>query len=221
MKELNERISSIKKSLFENKIKPSLQYIGAIGAVITGIAYLILICVMIFGFKAQSVTQTLTFAIANGIAGLIIMQFMKIQGISFAKNLAENIPILEKYNRTKTKDKKTHSIKYYWITSLIKDILVKALSIVLFTASIIYIVIEGSGNYALLAMAVVNLLMFICFGMLSLVSSYDFFNERHIPYVIEKLEEINLEKEIKHDNTSEWRPIEESSGAGSEEQAGH
>lgn len=184
-----------RKNAFESKVKPLLTYVGTLGAILTSIAYIILVVVLIFGFKAQSLTQTLIFAIANGIAGVVIMQFLKIQGISFAKSVDENKKVLTEYYNTQTKDKKVHSIKYFWLTTIIKDITIKAVSIIILTTCVIYIVIEGSQNYLLLAMAVVNILMFICFGMLSLSSAYDFFNEQHIPYVKERLSEIYEERE--------------------------
>ena len=184
-----------RKTTFETNIKPLLTYVGTLGAILTSIAYIILVIILIFGFKAQSLTQTLIFAIANGIAGVVIMQFLKIQGISFAKSIDENKKVLTEYYNTQTKDKKVHSIKYFWLTTIIKDIAVKAVSIIILTTCVIYIVIEGSQNYLLLAMAVVNILMFICFGMLSLSSAYDFFNEQHIPYVKERLGEIYEERE--------------------------
>lgn len=197
-----------RKTTFESKIKPILTYIGTIGAVITSIAYIVLVVIMIFGFKAQSITQTLIFAVANGVAGVIVMQFLKIQGISFAKTLPENAGLLKEYYSTKTKDKENHSIKYFWITSIIKDVAIKAVSIVAFTASVIYVVIEGSQNYLLLAMAVVNILMFFCFGMLSLTSAYDFFNEDYIPYIKERLEEINKVKERESEEAAAKRQEE-------------
>lgn len=184
-----------RKTTFEATVKPMLTYVGTIGAIMSAIAYIVLVCVLIFGFKAQSLTQTITFAIANGVAGIVIMQFLKIQGISFAKTLEDNKKTLTEYYNTKTKDKKTHSITYYWTTSLIKDIGIKALSMVMMTTSVIYIVIEGNRNYLLLAMAIVNLLMFMCFGLLSLSNAYDFFNEQQIPYIKERLAEYYAEQE--------------------------
>ena len=56
------------------------------------------------------------------------------------------------------------------------------------TVGLVYIVIVGSNDYNLLLLAVVNLLMFICFGFLSLVNAYDFFNQRHVPYMLDQLE---------------------------------
>jgi len=188
---------------FENKIKPMLTYVGTVGAVLTVIAYIILVVVLIFGFKAQSITQTIVFAIANGVAGVVVMQFLKIQGISFAKSIEANKDILTEYYNTQTKDKKSKSIKYYWITSVIKDVAVKAISIIVLTTCVIYIVIEGSQNYLLLAMALVNILMFLCFGLLSLTSAYDFFNNEHIPYIKERLKEYYEETMAKDKEVSD------------------
>ena len=188
---------------FENKIKPMLTYVGTVGAILTVIAYIILVVVLIFGFKAQSITQTIVFAIANGVAGVVIMQFLKIQGISFAKSIEVNKDILTEYYNTQTKDKKSRSIKYFWISSVLKDIVLKAISIIVLTTCVIYIVIEGSQNYILLAMAVVNILMFLCFGLLSLTSAYDFFNNEHIPYIKERLKEYYEEAMAKDKEVSD------------------
>ena len=172
------------KKIFEEKIKPILTYVGTIGAILTSVAYIITIVVLIVGFKAQkNLNESIVFSIVSALIGIVIIQFMKIQGIEFAKQLPENQEILKLYNNTQTVDKKPHSIKYYWITSVIKDIVIKGTSMCLTTAAIIYIVIEGSQDWNMFLLAIVNLVMFICFGMLTLTSSYDFYNDRHIPYI--------------------------------------
>ena len=185
-----------RKSFFENKIQPILQYIGVIGATLMSIMYIITVVILIIGFKAQSIQNTIVFAIINAIVGLIIMQFLKIQGISFAKNLPENIEIVKQYYNTKTKDKKIQSIKYYWTSSLIKDIIFKGLSIAFTTAGIIYIVIVGSNDYTLLLLALVNLILFICFGLLALNNAYEFYNNKHVPYMQEMIKNKITKKEI-------------------------
>lgn len=174
-------------NFFEKRIKPALLYIGSIGAVLTSIAYVALVCILIFGFLAHSATQTLVFAIINAIIGLIIMQFLKVQGQDFAKSIPSNKVILDEYYRTKTKDKKLHSMKYFWIKTIITDFITKGVSIALTTIGIIYIVITGSQDYTLLILAFVNLVMFFCFGLLSLSKAYDFFNNEHMAYVQEQL----------------------------------
>ena len=185
-----------RRSFFEKRIQPILQYVGVIGAILMSIMYIITVVILIIGFKAQSIQNTIVFAIINAIVGLIIMQFLKIQGISFAKNLPENIEIIKQYYNTKTKDKKIQSIKYYWTSSLIKDFISKGLSIAFTTAGIIYIVIVGSNDYTLLLLALANLILFICFGLLALNNAYEFYNNKHVPYMQEMIKNKITKKEI-------------------------
>lgn len=185
-----------RRSFFEKRIQPILQYVGVIGAILMSIMYIIIVVILIIGFKAQTIQNTIVFAIINAIVGLMIMQFLKIQGISFAKNLPENIEIIKQYYNTKTKDKKIQSIKYYWISSLIKDFISKGLSIAFTTAGIIYIVIVGSNDYTLLLLALANLILFICFGLLALNNAYEFYNNKHVPYMQEMIKNKITKKEI-------------------------
>ena len=176
------------KNLFESKLKPLLQYIGTIGAVSMSVAYVITVFILIEGFRVNAFINIGIFAVVNAAVGFIIMQFLKIQGIAFAKNLPENKEILTEYYNTKTHDKKAHSIKFYWVISIIRDLIEKAFSVGIATFGLIYIVVEGCKDYNLLWLALVNLILFTCFGFLSLNSAYDFFNERHIPFIKEQLE---------------------------------
>lgn len=183
------------RKTFEEKIKPILTYIGTIGAILAGVMYMIVVFVLIFGFEAKSITQSIIFASVNAVIGLIIMFFLKVQGVSFAKELPENQEILKEYNKEKPK-KKSHSINYFWVSSTLKDVILKGLSVGLATMGIVYIVIEGSQDYNLLLLALANLILFACFGLLSLSSAYDFYNENHIPYI---QEQIQLRKEKQND----------------------
>ena len=181
------------KNTFETKIKPVLSYVGAIGAGLMCIAYIIVVFVLIRGFKATVIFNTLLFATVNAIVGFIILQFLKVQGISFAKLIPENDEVIKEYYSTKTKDKKPHSMQFYWATSVVKDIATKCLSVAITSAGLIYIIIQGSNDWNLLLLAIVNLIMFICFGFLSLVNAYEFFNNKFIPYMKEKIDETKTE----------------------------
>ena len=152
-----------------NKLLNLLKYIGIIGASISSIAYIFVVLVLINGFKVENNTQTLVFAIVNALVGFVILCFLKVQGEIFAKNLPENKKIIEEYYSHNTKDKKYHSIKYYWITSTIKDLCTKVLSVFISTFGIIYIVVVGSNDWNLLLLALVNLLLFISFDVPSLL----------------------------------------------------
>ncbi len=178
-----------KRTLFEKRILPILHYIGIIGASLMSIAYIFCVFVLINGFKAEALLQTTIFACVNAVVGFVIMQFLKIQGVSFAENLPENQEILQKYYRKKFKNKKLHSIKYFWATTVVKDAIIKCATLAITTIGVIYIVIQGSNDYNLLLLAFVNLIMFICFGFISLVKAYDFFNQQHMTFIIEKLKE--------------------------------
>lgn len=180
--------------VFENKIKPVLTYIGIIGASITSVAYIILMFILIKGFEYQQTVQTITFAVINAAVGLIIANFLKYQGISFAKELDQNRELVKEYYATKTKDKKNHSLGFFWATSLIKDILIKGLSIAFVTCGLIYIVIVGSNDWNLLLLAIVNLLLFICFGLLSLNKAYEYYNNIYVNYMKEQIKNKEIKK---------------------------
>lgn len=185
----------IEKTTLEKKILPILNYVGIIGAAIMTIAYIIAVFVLIRGFKAEALLQTTIFGCVNAATGFVIMQFLKIQGVSFAKMLPENEEIIKRYYKTKTKDKKVRSITFFWTTSVIKDIIIKCATLAATTIGLIYIVIQGSNDYNLLFLAIVNLLMFMCFGFISLVNAYDFYNQRHVPYMLEQLAKVDEKAE--------------------------
>lgn len=174
---------------FEEKIKPILTYIGIIGAVLTSIAYIIIMIVLIKGFKYQQTEQTIVFAIVNAGIGLIIANFLKYQGISFAKNLPGNQQITKDYYSLHTKDKKNHGLTFFWITTIVKDILIKGVTVIATTFGLIYIVIVGSNDWSLMFLAIVNLILFICFGLLALNKAYDYFNNIYVNYMKDKIKE--------------------------------
>ena len=210
----------IEKTTLEKKILPILNYVGIIGACIMVVAYIIAVFVLIRGFKAETLLQTSIFGCVNAATGFVIMQFLKIQGVSFAKMLPENEQIIKDYYQTKTKDKKVHSIKFFWTTSVIKDIIVKCLTLAATTVGLIYIVIQGSNDYNLLFLALVNLLMFVCFGFISLVNAYDFFNNNHVPYMKEQLAKVNEETKQDTPRLPEQTERMESQDQGGTEEVG-
>ena len=97
----------------EKRLINILKYVGIIGAAICSVAYIVVVLVLIQGFKAENTTQTVTFALVNAVVGFIILTFLKIQGESFAKNLPENKVISDLYYASQTRDKKYHSMKYF------------------------------------------------------------------------------------------------------------
>lgn len=192
-----QKFNEAKKSIFERLISPALYYIGLIGAILMCIAYIAVVIVLVVGFKQHELKGCIVFAAVNAVVGLIIMQLLKLQGTIFAKNLPENKAVIDEYYSLQTKDKKIRSIKFYWVTSVARDICIKGVGFGLSTVGIIYIVIKGSNDYALLLLALVNLIMFICFGIVALNNAFEFFNNRHMVYLKSKIDEVK--KENKND----------------------
>lgn len=197
------------QTFFEKKIKPILMYVGTIGAAFMSIAYIILMFVLVFGFNVQKdLSNSIIFAVINAVVGFLIMQMLKVQGIDFAKQLPENKKVLDEWNKNRVKTRRTHSLTFYWIKSTIGDAISKVISIAVTTAGIIYIVVEGSNDYNMLLLSAVNLIMFLCFGFISLVNAYDFFNTMHIPFIKEKLTEL-AENQQRSNKTQHIQPIDE------------
>lgn len=174
-------------TLFERRIKPVIQYVGAIGAALMSVSYIIIVFVLIWGFKVSLGPSQLVFAIVNAAVGFLILQFLKVQGISFAKS--ENAELVKRYYQRNKKPRKIRTTTFYWITSTVKDLCLKFATLAGATMGVLYIVVEGSNDYNLLLLAVANLIMFICFGLLSLNSAYDFYINNQVPFMMNKLKE--------------------------------
>lgn len=213
----------MKKDVFEEKIKPILTYIGAIGAGLTSIAYIILVVVLIKGFQFRQPTQTIVFAVANAAVGMIVASFLKYQGVSFAKGLPENQSIIEDYYKSHTRDKKNHSIQWFWFVTTIKDVIFKGVTIAASTLGLVYIVIVGSNDWSLMLMAIVNLVLFVCFGLLALNQAYEYYNNVYVNYMREQLTRAkdgyvkNDITEVINDDNSRRQATEEPAGTGREE----
>lgn len=188
--------------MFEKKIKPLLQYIGTIGATILSIIYMFVIGILIAGFKAHTWDQILVFAIINAAFGCLITFFLREQGRSFARNIPENDAVVKEYYGLLQKQKKYRTLRGYYISTTITDILGRATCVILGTLGIMWIVIQGTNDWMMAILAVVNLFLFICFGLLALAAMYDFYNTQWVPrmkYEIElrQTKKIKFEKEIK------------------------
>ena len=188
----------MEQTFFEKKLKPILLYMGTIVSVVMAIAYILVVFVLIEGFKVDKLLNTTVFSIITAAIGFCIMQMLKIQGQSFAKNLPANKEIIDKYSKREgEKERKYKALKRYWITSAISDATVKCLTLALTSIGMIYIMIEGSGDYSLLILAAVNLLMFAGFGLISLCKAYDFYNEEYVPYMLHEIDKYNKNDEEK------------------------
>lgn len=185
------------------KIRQALNYIGIIGASMMGVVYIIITIILVQGFTCQAdATNNIIFALINAVVGICITQMLKIQGITYARMVPENAEILKRYYNTRTKERKLRSITWYWCTSLAKDIGIKGVTVAGATFGIVYLVVNGSHDYHLILLAIANLIMFACFGLLAMNNAYDFYCNEHIPYLKNKLgrlKEVNDAKQERED----------------------
>lgn len=173
------------QSVFERRIKPIFLYIGFIASIIFSIAYVIVVAVMIMGLEAAPTIETFVgFLIANLVAGACIAISLMIQGQEFAKNIPENKKIVESY--MKKPEVKVHSMAYYWTFAILRVIFTRLLLLAAMTYIVIDICWQGNGQYTYFLMAFFNILMFFGFGSLGMVSMYDKFNTRYIPWILKQ-----------------------------------
>lgn len=176
----------MKPNIFETKIKPLFLYIGFIATFVFSIAYVIVIAVMIMGLETAPTIETFVgFLIANLITGACIAISLMIQGQDFAKAIPENKEILEQYYGRK--DVKLHSMTWYWTWAILKVIFTRLLMVAAMTYIVIDICWQGNGQYTYFLMALFNILMFLGFGSLGMVSMYDKYNNKYIPWLKQKL----------------------------------
>jgi hypothetical protein len=195
-KRKNEELSQAVKSL--------LLYAGFLGAIISALAYLIITIVMVKGASTDLAIQNqILFSILGALTGLLISFLLRYQGIIYAKQNSEAKEIMKEYRQqvNKTKPlKKLHTISWYILWATIRDIFMKGVTIAVSTWFVLYIFIEGSGNWSLIGLAIANIFMFTGFGLVGLATVYDKYLEEHIPVIRERIE---LLKKINEKNQKE------------------
>lgn len=175
-----------------------LNNIGIGLAVIAGIAYIIIVFVLIEGFEAKAETDVLTvFVVLGAVAGVLISLSLRSQGIQHAKQTEIAKRLNDELRDLKGKSEKTFILPMWlWFTfNFIKDVIFKGVSSALtiyFTVSIMY---EGIKDYTYLWLAAVNLVMFVGFGLMGLSGGYDRYMNYQIPYLQQKIEKLKKEKQ--------------------------
>lgn len=171
------------------KIINILNWVGAIGAVITAVAYIIFIIVLIVGIEAKMEQDQLLLVSAVGaVSGLAITFMLRGQGVVLAANEEESKIIMDEYYRVLNKNrptKKLHTIKWHIMISSIKDVLIKGVTLAATTYYSVVIFMEGNGDFSLIGLAIVNVLMFLSFGILALSKAYKHYLNEHLSAVQE------------------------------------
>jgi hypothetical protein len=184
--------------IMSDKVKNILIYTGLFASIISGVSYLIVTYVLVTGFSTNlELQKQLLFAILGALTGLLITFFLRSQGVAFAKREEESKKTMALYfealNRKK-KVKQLHTITHFMIVSTIMDIIFKGISIAVATSFLLYIFMEGNGNFGLFGLAVANIFMFAGFGMMALSQAYDKYIDEHIPVIKALTEKLKQEQ---------------------------
>lgn len=181
-----------KTEALTEQIKLTLLYVGIISSIISAIAYVIITFVLVVGFTSDIELQAqITISVLGAVTGLLITFSLRNQGIMFAKREDESQNIMREYNQLLNKDKKEkelHDIRYHLIRATIKDVIFKGITVAVSLFFVLYIAIEGNGNYSLLALAFANIFMFTGFGLVGLSNMYDKYMDEHLPVMKERIE---------------------------------
>lgn len=192
-----------------DKVKKFLEYTGIAGSIISAIAYITATLVIVWGFETRlEMEKQLLFSILGAVTGLMMTFFLRGQGVQFAKKETVSQEVMktyyEKINKKKT-IKQLHTIKHYMVVQTILDVFIKGVAVAVSTYFILYIFMEGSGDMSLVFLAIANILMFACFGLVALSKAYDKYMDEHIPAIreiIKKLDQAGSipQKELEHAN---------------------
>lgn len=179
-----------------DSIKKFLLYTGIMGSAIASLAYLIMTYTIVVGFTSKiDQEKQILFAVLGALIGLLITFSLREQGITFAREEPESLKVMNEYHELINKNKpvkQLHTIKHFIIVSTIKDIITKGLTISVSTWFIMYIFMDGNGDFSLFRLALSNLAMFTGFGLVALSKGYDKYKKEHIPVIktiIERLKQ--------------------------------
>ena len=160
-----------------------LNNIGIVGAVIAAIVDIVLVVIFVFGIEVkQDLAATVIYAVLNAFIGVLIDVLLRYQGQKYAE--IENEDIREKYYRKLIEKEKKHlSLAMYNFLNALKDVLMKGCTTAFSIFGVIYISIKGTKNPIQILITLATLLLFGCFGLISMNSSYCRYYNVQIPYM--------------------------------------
>lgn len=177
------------KAVYE-VIKNVLTYTGIILTILSGIAYILIVSIMIYGFEAAyNKTALIGFLILGAITGVLINLSLRIQGIDFAKLTSEAKETMKELTdlKGKSKEVKLAPMWQMFLTTIIKDIIIKGGTIGLSLYFVIDVSYKGLQENKYFYLAWANLLLYLGLGLLSMNKSYDFYIENEIPLMKQKI----------------------------------
>lgn len=177
------------------KLETALMYVGTLGAIVSALAYIIIISVLVIGVESSmAMNQLLLVSVIGAVAGVLIVGMLRAQGKIFAEKEENSQKIMKDYFKAINKIKKPksrHTIVWFMTVATIKDILFKGVTIGATIYFSVTVFMEGSGDFALIGLAFANILMFISFGVLNMRKAYNFYLNEHLSVIEQITFEIN------------------------------
>lgn len=134
-----------------------------------------------------SISSNIIFACINALIGIVINSLLRYQGQKYAE--IENEELCKKFYRKKVKEKKYMSIEKWQTLNIIKDIFIKGGSAAFSIFGMVYISIQGSHNPIQILITLATLILFACFGLISMNNSYTRYYNVQVPYMELKIKE--------------------------------
>ena len=171
-----------------------LNNIGIIGSILAGIGEVVFVTIFVVGIHIeQDVTSTILFAIVNALIGVLINILLRYQGQKYAE--IENQKLCEKFYSNKVKKEKKYISMTVWnLYKTAIDVIIKGGSAAFSIFGVIYISIEGSQNPIQILITLATLILFACFGLMNMNSSYTRYYNVQVPYMEFKIKENEMEE---------------------------
>ena len=178
---------------FEKKLRPLFTFVGTICATLLAIVYFVGAIVLINGLETPLGTQQLImYAVYNGIMTFLIVFALGVQGNDFAKE--KNKEIIQELNDLRPKkEKKIHTMTFYWCVEIPKKIAFKTGWAWFSTLAVTTIFVEGNGDMSLLLLVAMNAIMSFGTGLLFLTKTYDYYNNNQVAVMKRKIFEMKGE----------------------------
>lgn len=172
-----------------------LNNIGIIGAILAAVADIICVIIFVYGVHIDiNISSMIIFAVINAVIGILINVLLRYQGQKYAE--IENEELCAKFHKKKAEKKKKYMSMTTWSgLSFLKDVIIKGCTTTFSICGVIYISIEGSHNPIMILISCATLVLFACFGLVSMNSAYCRFYNVQIPHM--QLEVEKKENKIK------------------------
>lgn len=195
-----------KKKEVMSKINGMMLYVGFILTSISAIAYLVLLYIIIEGFEVDVQSNNLIVYLGLGaVTGVMMNLSLRIQGVQFAKNEDASQIKLKQYQELIGKDNevKLRPMWQFHAWQMFTDIIFKGGALALTLYFSITIIIQGMGDIKYFLLGIVNVIMYLGLGILSMLKGYNFYIENELPLLNQKINKLLVKEKDKNELSRE------------------